>query len=69
MSTYKCCACDVRLTVEQLRVETGICPPCRAELEAVRACRACLKLMPASESVQWNGWSWCKGCKPEGVTP
>lgn len=31
MSRFKCCSCDVPLTVEQLRIEVGICPDCRAE--------------------------------------
>lgn len=33
MSQYRCESCDIPLTVEQLRIEVGICPPCRAELD------------------------------------
>lgn len=31
MSQYRCESCDIPLTPEQLRVEVGVCPKCRAE--------------------------------------
>lgn len=34
MSQYRCESCDIPLTSEQLRVEVGVCPTCRADLDA-----------------------------------
>lgn len=34
MAMFKCCACDRKLTVEDVKTDTGMCPECRKEHEA-----------------------------------
>lgn len=53
MSRFRCCACDVPLTAEQLRIEVGICPSCRAEHDAAYVANLAAERLNLLNTLRW----------------